>query len=188
MTRPMPGGRRRVDKVLDPTFLDELQNISLDQLRERRHEAEQEEADLSYLRRMLHGRIDIVKAEMERRVQPDSGDIVDRLATILADAPRTPHGSGRHITVQPSRVDEHRRQVEQAIADAVVSDVTNRSDDELAEALIALRANEAEVSQVRRQVQQVADACSSELARRYKDGLANVDDVLARASKVPPKA
>ena len=185
MTRPMSGGRRRVDKVLDPNFLDELTTISMDQLRERRHEAEQEEADLSYLRRMLHGRIDIVKAEIERRVEPDSGDIVDRLASILADAPQAPHGSGRHITVQPSRVDEHRRQVEQAIADAVVSDVTNRTDDELADALIALQANETEVSEVRRQVQHVADACSAELARRYKDGLANVDDVLARASKMP---
>ena len=185
MSRPIPGGRRRVDRVLDPTFLDGLETLSMDELRARRRDAEQEEADLSYLRRMLHGRLDIVSAEIERRESPDQGDLVDRLADILADPSRTTRGSGRHITVEPSRVDVHRREVEQAIADAVVSDVTARTDDELQQALVDLRANEVEVSEVRHQVQEVVDACSAELARRYRDGLASVDDLLASAGESP---
>jgi hypothetical protein len=133
---------------------------------------------------MLHGRMDIVRAEIDRRASPGEGDLVSRLAQILADPQRTTNGSGRHITVQPSRVDEHRRQVEQVIADAVVSDVSSRSDEELTTSLASLRAHEAEVSDVRREVQQVADACSVELARRYREGLVSVDDVLARVQ--PP--
>ncbi|MEI6373020.1 MAG: aerial mycelium formation protein [Actinomycetes bacterium] len=187
MTRPQSGGQRRVDKVLADDFLNELTDLPIEELRARRHEAEQEEADLSYLRRMLHGRMDIVRAEIERRATPGEGDLVSRLAEILADPTRTTRGAGRHITVQPSRVDEHRRQVEQAIADAVVSDVSNRSDEELVESLAALRVHEAEVSDVRRDVQQVADACAAELARRYREGLVSVDDVLARVQPPTPR-
>lgn len=186
MTHPIPGGRRRVDLVLDPAFLQGLDDLSLDDLRARRVEAEQEEADLSYLRRMLLGRLDIVEAEIMRRSSPDSGDLVSRLSEILADPNRATGGPGRPMRAEPSRVDEHRRQMEQVIADAVISDVTARSDEELAQAVRDLTSNADEVSDVRRSVQRVADELSAELARRYREGLANVDDVLAAAREAGP--
>ena len=64
MSEPIPGGRRRVDRVLGPGFLDDLDSLTLQELRERRHDAEQEDADLSYIRRLLQGRLDIIRAEM----------------------------------------------------------------------------------------------------------------------------
>ena len=180
MTRPMPGGRRRVDKVLAPEFVSDLDGITLVELRERRHEAEQEEADISFLRRMLHGRMAIVNAELARRA-PDAaaGSVVDSLSAILGDPERSTHGSGRHLTVEPSRVDEHRRGVEQIVADATLSDVSARTDDELRDSLERLASHEREVSEVRREVQGVMDALSAELAGRYRDGTASVDELLA---------
>ena len=88
--------------------------------------------ELSYIRRLLQGRIDIVDAEMRRRA-PGGEDIsiVDQLAQILADDTRSTRGVGRHLNVEPSRVDEHRRDVEQIVADAVLSDVGARTDEEL---------------------------------------------------------
>ena len=180
MTRPMPGGRRRVDQVLAPDFTMGLESLSLGDLRARRREAEQEEADLSYLRRMLHGRIDIVLAELNRRdPATESGAVVDELTHILGDETRSTHGLGRHFTVEPSRVDEHRRGVEQVVSDAITSDVEARSDDELRDALVRLRQHEVEVSDVRRDVQRVMDALSSELTSRYRDGSASVDQLLS---------
>lgn len=180
MTRPMPGGRRRVDKVLAPEFVTHLEALTLPELRARRHEAEQEEADLSFLRRMLHGRMAIVNAELASRA-PDaaSGSVVDSLSSILGDPERSTRGSGRHLTVEPSRVDEHRRGVEQIVADPTLSDVSARTDDELRDALERLAAHEHEVSQVRREVQNVMDLLSAELAGRYRDGTASVDELLA---------
>ena len=176
----MPGGRRRVDRVLADDFLVGLTEMPLTDLREHRKDAEQEEADLSYLRRMLHGRIDIVQAEQRRRDPAYSGgSVIDELTAILTDERPTTRGLGRHLSVEPSRVDEHRRAVEQIVADAVISDVSGRSDDELSEALVALRAHESEVSDVRRQVQGVVDTLSEELARRYREGAASVDELLA---------
>lgn len=179
MTRPMPGGRRRVDKVLDLEFLTQLDTLTLAELRSRRHEAEQEEADLSYLRRMIHGRIAIVEAEIRRRDPGSSGEsVLDQLSTILGDEQRTTRGSGRHLTVEPSRVDEHRRSEEQIIGDAILSDVEARTDAELRDALARLATHESEVSDVRRQVQGAMDALSAELTSRYRDGSASVDELL----------
>lgn len=177
---PLPGGRRRIDHVLDPSFLDGLGDVPLADVRARRHEAEQEEADLSYVRRLLQGRIDIVRAELGRRSGDDRGSLVDQLAGILADGTvGQPHGMGRHNTVEPSRVAEHRRSVEQLVSDVGVSDVVNRTDEELAESLTRLTSYEAAVSRNRRRVQEVMDACTAEIARRYQSGEATVDDLLA---------
>jgi hypothetical protein len=177
---PREGGRRRIDRVLADDFLTGLGEAPLAEVRERRHEAEQEEADLSYVRRLLQGRTDIVRAELRRRQGGGAeGSLIDQLAGILADdAPGAPHGLGRHVTVEPSRVDEHRRAVEQLVSDAGVSDVVNRSDSELADSLARLEEYERAVSRNRRRVQEAMDACTAEIARRYQTGEASVDDLL----------
>ena len=180
---PMEGGRRRIDRVLAAGFVDDLAILSLDEVRGRRRDAEQEEADLSYLRRLLQGRLDLVRAEQERRGGPNAaegGSIVDALPGILADGTRSTRGSGRHLTVEPSRIDDHRRAAEALAADTELSDPQAMSDDELAEALATFTEAERSVSEVRRQVQAAMDTLTAEVARRYRDGEATVDELLAR--------
>jgi hypothetical protein len=175
---PYPDGRRRIDRVLADDFATDLGNLDLDELRSRRREAEQEEADLSYVRRMLQGRMDILRAELARRAS--GGDkIVEHLSDVLAESARSDHGLGRFLRVEPSRVDEHRRLVEQVIADVGVSDVEGRTGDDLREALGRLEEFEHGVSEDRRAVQGVMDALTTEVAGRYKSGAASVDDLLA---------
>ncbi len=181
MTEPMTGGRRRIDRVLSEDFLAGLEQRDLDEVRSLRREAEQEEADLSYIRRMLQGRMDIVRAELARRSEPRDADehIVAHLATVLADTTgRSNAGLGRFITVEPSRVDEHRREVEQVVADVGISDVEAQSEDELRAALDRLGDYERKVSELRHQVQQVMDRCTAEVGRRYREGVVRVEDVL----------
>ena len=67
MSEFMAGGRRRVDRVLAPDYLVGLSQLSLEEVRARRAEAEQEEVDLSYARRLLQGRVDILRAEQDYR-------------------------------------------------------------------------------------------------------------------------
>jgi GNAT superfamily N-acetyltransferase len=177
-TNPMPGGRRRIDRVLAPDFLDGLAELPLERVRGMRREAEQEEADLSYLRRMLQGRMDIVRAELSRRGGEDDRHVVEHLADVLADPDHQDRGLGRFLTVQPSRVDEHKRRIEQVIADAGASDVEARDDAQLRDALQQLQDYLDDVSENRRRVQQVMDTLTAEVGRRYKDGTAHVEDVL----------
>src|ERR1700743_2053683 len=72
-----PGGRRRIDRVLDPAFTEGIAERPLADVRLLRDEAAQEETDLSYLRRLLHARIDIVKAEQQRRASGDDTAVVE---------------------------------------------------------------------------------------------------------------
>ena len=175
---PYPNGRRRIDKVLSEGYADNLADLDLDELRSRRREAEQEEADLSYVRRMLQGRMDILRAELSRRA--GGGDkIVEHLSGVLADSARSDHGLGRFLRVEPSRVDEHRRLVEQIIADVGVSDVEGRTDEDLRGALGRLEDFEHGISEDRHAVQVVMDKLTAEVAARYKSGSATVDDLLA---------
>jgi hypothetical protein len=175
----LPGGHRRVDRVLGDHYLDGLGELPLPDLRALRIEAEQEETDVSYLRRMLQGRMDIVQGELARRRGEGSGSLVDDLPRLLADAPSGgPRGLGRHNAAEPSRADSHRRRLEALIADLQLSDVPTRSDAELERALTMLRAEEHTISERRREIQRVVDACHAEVARRYRDGEADVSDAL----------
>lgn len=174
----MPQGNRRIDKVLDPDYVNGLREISLDDLRERRREAEQEETDLSYMRRLLQGRLDILRAELARRDGTGS-DLVDALPQILADEPSGgPRGMGRHIAAEPSRADAHRRHVEQLVADVDLSNPDAHDDASLRRVLETLEAEEAKVSESRRAVQKVMDALTAEVTRRYREGDANPSDLL----------
>jgi hypothetical protein len=172
-------GNRRIDRVLAEDYLEGLRTLPLSEVRELRAEAEQEEVDLSYLRRMIQGRLDILRAELNRRDGATSTPLVEGLAGILADEPRAPaRGLGRHSTVEPSRADSHRRYVEALVADVDLSDTSARSTDEIAHALRTLSDEEREVSAKRRAVQDVMDACSAEITRRYRDGEADVSTLL----------
>lgn len=179
MIEVRPGGRRRIDRVLGPGYLSDLSELPLSVLRERRDEAAQEETDLSYLRRLLHARIDIVRAEQERRSSGGERSVVDQLAAILADnaiGPAT--GSGRHQRLEPSRAGEHRRFAESLIGDTDLSDVSSLSNEKLADALDTYADEEVSVSSYRREVQGVMDTINAEIATRYRKGTASVDDLL----------
>ena len=72
MIQAHAGRRRRVDRVLADDFLDDLDRARLStSCASAGNEAEQEEADLSYIRRLLQGRMDIVRAEQRRRGRRD---------------------------------------------------------------------------------------------------------------------
>jgi len=180
----MEGGRRRVDRVLAADFVMGLTKLSIEELRERRGLAEQEEVDLSYLRRMLHGRIDLVNAERARRAAGGAPMTREELIAALADheidgKEEEPNlGENKFNTLEPSRADEHRRQVERALANAVMSDVASREDVELDASLTYLSSYESEVGVVRDAVHVVVEIFGAEIARRYREGLISVDSLL----------
>jgi hypothetical protein len=180
MTDVQPGGHRRIDRVLAPDFLEKMPALTMEQLRDKRHDAEQEEVDLSYLRRVLQGRIDILEAERARRGGDGaSGTVLEHLTQILTDGRVGPRGFGRHSTMEPSRADQHRRRVEAMLADTDLSDPAILGDDQLVGALEVFNGEERKVSDLRGRVQQVMDLLGAEVARRYREGEADVSDLLA---------
>jgi hypothetical protein len=159
-------------------YLAGIESLELPDLRRLRREAVQEEADLSYVRRLLQGRVDIVRAELRRRASGEHRSLVEDLPGILAGREATGHHAVRHLAVEPSHLAADLPEVEHVLADIDFADVTSRSDEELQVAVARLSEYEGEVSARRHQVQQVVDACNAELARRYRDGEAQVAELL----------
>jgi hypothetical protein len=159
----------------------DLGTLRLPELRALRRDAQSDEADLSYVRRMLQGRIDILRAELARRCAPET-PVLDRLSEILADTPARPGAaarSARHVTLSPPRGEEYRRLAAETLSEVELSDLSARTDEELRTAMGRLAGCEQQVSRRRHQLQRTADDCSAEIARRYREGEAQVDDLLA---------
>lgn len=152
--------------------------LGLPELRALRRDAQRDEADLSYVRRLLQGRIDILRAELARRTDPEA-PVVDRLSEILADAPSSRSASARHVTLGTPHSEEYRLLAAEMLSNIELSDLGARTDEELHEGLARLVRYEQQVSRRRQQLQRTVDDCSTEITRRYRDGEAQVDDLLA---------
>ncbi|MGW0139389.1 RsiG family protein [Streptomyces calvus] len=164
----------------------DLTVLSLPELRAVRRDAQRDEADLSYVRRLLQGRIDILRAELARRVPSatpsavaaQDASVVQRLPEILRDGPARHRSSARHVTLGTPRSEEYRRLAAEMLGEVELSDLAARTDGELNTAMGRLVRYEQQVSRRRQRLQRTADECSAEIARRYRDGEAQVDDLL----------
>ncbi len=173
-----PPAQRAPAPVLPDRARPDLGTLRLPELRALRRDTRSDEADLSYVRRMLQGRIDILRAELARRTDPEA-PVLDRLSEILADVPSRHRTSARHVTLSTPRGEEYRRLATEMLSEVELSDLTARTDDELHAAMGRLAGYEQRVSRRRQELQRSADACGAEIARRYREGEAQVDDLLA---------
>lgn len=173
-----------LDRILAPDYLDGIETRPVAELRALRAECQAVETQVSYLRRMVQGRHDIVTGEIERRTRGgdryDVADLVDRLPEILADRIHAP-GPGRLPSgMEPGELSG--RMVDQlaSVSERVPIESPAAAEDAvLAEVASDLEDLEREVSAVRRQLFDRIDALQGEITRRYRDGEARVDDLLA---------
>jgi hypothetical protein len=164
-------GNRRIDRIRQPGFVEGLEELPLDELRERRDECLAEREYLSLLRRLVQGRAEILRAEIERRggAGPEGG-LVDRLAKVLAAEPQGPaRGEAVRVGVPEEEMLHARRRVERLVADAGLSDPGALDDAALGAAVEALASEEREVSAARAEVLRALDALQDELKRRYRE-------------------
>lgn len=82
------------------------------------------------------------------------------------------------MTVGTPYGEEYRRLASDMLAEVELSDLEARTDDELGAGMGRLVRYERQVSRRRQHLQRTADDCSAEIARRYRDGEAQVDDLL----------
>ena len=151
---PTRAGGAAVDALLDPGFLEAAVQRPMADVRRLRRQAEQEEVNLSYTRRLLQGRLDIVRRELQRRAEDDGRSLVDLLPEILAEKGRGPaHGLGRHQTVQPSDPEQYEAWVNGLTPGADLSSVAALPDAKLEKAARALAEAESGLSERRRGVQ-----------------------------------
>lgn len=171
MTNASPTSSVRNTEILEPGFVEGLEGLPTTEIRRRRDLALSDREFLSYLRRIVQVRQDILQAELERRRSGGApGHIVDRLTKVLAEGPpRRSRGEALRFSLSAEEMEEADRRVEEILGSVAEVPAENISDDDLEETLGALRAGERSVSDSRTTIFRVHDALQDELKRRYRE-------------------
>jgi hypothetical protein len=152
-------------------------SMSLDDLRSLRATLQGEDDAVSFVRRLTQARLDLVRAEQQRRAahadEPLSDDLRDILGSHLTGGPARPPRPADDFSDHPLAV-EFDALCEQHGA----GNLEALSDAELADLAGALHQFEQTRSSERRALFDRIDALSAELVRRYRDGEASVDGLL----------
>jgi len=155
----------------------------MEEVRAMRAECTEIETGLSYLRRMIQGRLDIVGAEQQRRregLEPgDLSDLISQLPEILSDRTRS-SGVGRlPQLLAPGEIDaDLNDRLDTIVAAHDLESVPKLTADELDQVHDDLEGLEHEVSARRRNLFDRIDALQGEITRRYRTGEASVESLL----------
>jgi hypothetical protein len=128
--------------------------------------------------------MDLLAFELERRAGRETRSLIEALPDILADGER---GGApqllvpRTLPVDPPDIpEEGRRRIDHVLGDDFLAHLPDISDTDLEEIQGTLTAAERQISDQRRAVYEVLELLTAEVARRYRDGLASVSELLPR--------
>lgn len=166
----MSDNRRRIDTVLEPSYLENLDDLDLAELRKRRDTAEDVEAQISYYRRLLHGRMDLLNFELRRRSGEEERTLLEALPEILASGMILGQEPNlRHIaTMPPIPSSAGRRLIDKIMDDGVLAQLPELGDEEIVEAIGRLHEVEALLSNQRKELHIVIDKLQNEIVARYR--------------------
>ena len=166
----MTESRRRIDRVLQPEFISDLKTIDLAELRERRDLTEDVESQVSYYRRLLHGRMDLLDFELTRRKGGEERTLLEALPEILAKGMILGNEPTlRHIEVMPPIPESSgKRLIDKIMDDGVLAQLPELTQEEIADALEKLRDFERQLSAQRKQLHLVIDRIQEEIVTRYR--------------------
>ena len=169
--------RRRIDQVQSPEFTSGLDELSLEEIRTRRRVCADLDIELSYYRRLLQGRLDLLAFERRRRAGEEQRSLLEALPEVLASWASGEAGlPERRVAVEvPDLPPQGRRAVDRALADDFLARLPEMEDAELEQVQQRLAEVEAEVSRQRRAVFEASDRIQAELVRRYRLGLQGGD-------------
>ncbi|MBW3593959.1 MAG: hypothetical protein KY391_00150 [Actinobacteria bacterium] len=167
--------RRLSDRIADPSYVTDLQARTMDQLQDMRREAQAYENDISFERRLTQARIDILTAELDHRAGRVEGDVMSRLANILADDDAGDNDSGPlpsrvpDLSV-PASAQRPRRRVEEIVGADTLARLTKLPESEIRSSIESLAEHEQTLSARRKTVHDVLDQIQAEIVRRYTSG------------------
>ncbi len=177
----------QLDRIANPAYVADLTERPLEDIRAMRTECQEIENALSYVRRMVQGRLDIVGGEFKHRREGGSGgdvhDLLHRLPEFLIDGggnrssgtPRPPQSDVSSADV----IGHFEAGLERVMPASDLSRLAERDDNQLARMVEALEDFENDVSQRRHDLHTRIDQLQAEITRRYRSGEASVDTLLS---------
>ena len=173
-----------LDRVLAADYLAGMEERPLTEVRAMRAECQRAETAVSFLRRLVQGRLDIIHAYLDRREdeggEVDMEELVSELGAIMAAGPPRPAGNGRlPAQLAPDlEAGDIAAELDEVIDAVQVANLAQMSEPQLRSAAERLAAFEARVSQQRRMLHERIDRLQAEIVSRYKTGGASADELL----------
>lgn len=153
--------------------------LPLDELRALRARLQHEDDAVSYVRRLAQARLDLARAELRGRARGDddhniTGELPVILGSQLTGGPARPPRPAEDYSDHPLA-----RALDELCAEAGSADLPSMTLDELGTYISDLHDFEQARSAERKELFGRIDELSAELVRRYRDGEADVEGLLA---------
>jgi hypothetical protein len=180
VTTPDP----ELDRLLASDYLDGIETRSLDQVRAMRTECQEAETVVSYLRRVVQGRLDVVHSFLDHHNTGQSvGDLaaaVEDLSAIIGSGPARPQGYGRLPSQMSPDMEKAdlTREIDEVLDAEQIGKLPTMSEEELRAIAERLTVIEKRISDERRSLHERIDALQAQIVSRYKTGEATVDRLL----------
>jgi len=154
------GWRDDLEHILAPDYVGDTATRSIEELREMAAQSQAVGDDISYLRRQVQGRLDIVRWELARRESGEGrssiDDLVKSLSSVLASNVHAPGHQQMVDGVEPAHLDELTDELSALVPP--VWKLPDLDDSELQALADRLGRHESEYSSLRREVFSRADA------------------------------
>ena len=171
-----------ISHLLDDPIHADLGAADLKALREIRLQMQTAEADISLVRRLTQGRMDIVGHEVAERAERSDADAVDtsavlfELPDILADSPGASR-SGRLSINEPGPVaHELISELDALISANALANISESSESDLNGFMQGLNGFEEKLSGGRKGLHERIDSIQREIGTRYASGAATTED------------
>jgi hypothetical protein len=180
----MPSPMDDLERMLSSDYLDGMKEKSLTEIRAMRTECQEAEQLLSYLRKLIQGRLDIVHTYLEHPGSDalrDLGALVNDLPGILSSGSRRPPGSAHlpQLLSPDTEEGELTAELDGILGADEIATLADLEVDQLNSIAGQLEVIERRVSAERRALHERIDALQADLVDRHKTGRASVDGLLS---------
>lgn len=183
---------KELERLFASDYLDGIETRSLDEVRAMRTECQEAETVVSYLRRVVQGRLDVVHSFLDHHHTGQSvGDldaVVEDLSSIIGSGPARPQGYGRlpsQMSPDMERADLT-SEIDEVLDAGGIGKLPTMTEDELRSTAERLTVIETRISDQRRTLHERIDALQAQIVSRYKTGEATVDRLLVPTPPAPP--
>jgi len=183
-----------VNKELEKFISDhnpaDVKSGTIEDLRKSRNECNQVETDVSFIRRLTQGRLDIVGHEVQRRTDEgaglnsiDASGILYELPDILRDNPVSGAGRRRVDVTEPGEMASVlSNDLDALISPQELAGIESQDEKRLAEIFASLQEFESVLSHARKSLHEKIDEIQLEIGRRYSKGEASISSLLSQKS------
>lgn len=166
----------RLQSVISEDYLSEVESWPISLLRKKKREAEDLEAMVSYARKMIQGRIDILEAVLESGGDELEDTLIVRVKDAISSGPEVVRPRVAYNDVPPDELIPTLFEISEVAG--IELELLSESSSAAQSSLYDLKSAEARVSSYRRELHRVVDILRFQLVVRYRGGELSLEEIM----------